>query len=750
MFSSHTRPRLHRVLLTSLWLITATFFTATAGLPHSSQHEQFPADQDITAETRIGLALSGGGAKGFAHLGFIKVLEEIGLPIDYISGTSMGALVGGLYAMGYTSEQLEEIATSLNWDDLFSDSIRRRHIPMEEKEWDSLYLVTLPIIGRSITLPAGVVAGHRIELLLNNLTWRYPGPQNFLEFPIPFVCVATDLETGEAVVLTEGFPSEAIRASISIPTAFMPKTIDGRVLVDGGVVRNLPVEEVIELGADIVLAVNISDPLRSADQLYNIVDILDQTVSFQIVKSIRQSQSKADFNFEDERITSNFGVLDFEDALEIIRLGEELARSRIDELRAIADQINEARGGPTRVPRIIEEPQRYYISDIRLTGVEAASEVNSRGRFMLQPGNMLSKQDIQLGIENVYGSLFFNSISYRLIPDPDYENHDEAFILELVTVERVQDMFRFGFYYDNYRRASILLNTTFRNLFYASSVTRVNFKLGEEPSFDIRFFNYLRSEYNNALALRANYSLYVIDEFNSEGVRTSTFNTNAIFVEGMFVPHMDNRSMLSFGLRQEFFNINTRVGEVVFPFGSTSISQIIARFNFDNTDRVVFTQRGHQISIEASQSVDILNTAVNFFQAYFSWSGYIELNEELVLLTGARLGSATRSELPLHWRFRYGGYPDYPGFRIDEINSNNIRVIQTGLRYELMPGYYLSARTSIGSTERLDEINFRKTPLRIGWGLGFGVNTRLAPMQVALMGSQRNPVMFMYSVGIPF
>lgn len=661
----------------------------------------------------------------------------------------MGALVGGLYAMGYTTEQLEELALTLNWDDLFSDTIRRRHIPMEEKEWDSMYLITLPIVGWSISLPAGLVAGHRVELLLNQLTWRYPGEQNFLDFPIPFACVATDLETGEAVVLTNGFPSEAIRASISIPTAFMPKQIDGRVLVDGGVVRNLPVEEAKEMGADIVLAVNVSDPLKSAEELFNIVDILDQTVSFQIAASISQSQSLADFNFEDERITA-YGVLDFAYAAELIKLGEELARSKMDELQALADQINEARGGPTRISRIIEEPMRYFISDIRLFGVESASEVNTMGRFMLQPGSFLSKQDIQLGIENVYGSQFFNSINYRLVPDPDFEGEEEAFILELVAVERIQDMFRFGFYYDNYRRASILLNTTFRNLFYASSVTRMNFKLGEEPSVDIRFFNYLRSEYNNALALRANYSLYVIDEFNSDGVRVSTFNTNSFFLEGMFVPHMDNQSMFSVGLRQEFFNINTRVGEVVFPFGSTSISQIIARFSYDNTDRVAFTQKGHQLDLEASQSVDILDTAVNFFQTYANWNGYFELNDDLVLLTSARVGTSTRSELPLHWRFRFGGYPEYPGFRIDEINSNNIRIVQTGIRYEFIPNYYLSVRTSVGSTERLDEINFRETPLRIGWGLGFGVNTRIAPVQAAIMGSRRNPIMIMYSVGIPF
>ncbi|MFW6348232.1 MAG: patatin-like phospholipase family protein, partial [Cyclonatronaceae bacterium] len=246
------------------------------------------------AHTKFGLTLSGGGAKGFAHLGVLKVLEEVGMPIDYISGTSMGALVGGLYAMGYSTEYIEEVISAMNWNELFSDDQRRRHMPMEEKEWDSKYLLTLPLIEGGVGLPSGVVAGQRIQLLLNQLAWPHPGYQDFHAFPIPFTAVATNLETGEPLIMTEGYIAEAIRASISIPSIFNPVNMNGHLLIDGGVVRNLPVEEAREMGADYVLAVNVSPPLREAGELLSIIDVLDQTITFQVSDNINASKEQAD------------------------------------------------------------------------------------------------------------------------------------------------------------------------------------------------------------------------------------------------------------------------------------------------------------------------------------------------------------------------------------------------------------------------------------------------------------------------
>ncbi|MCH8556183.1 MAG: patatin-like phospholipase family protein [Balneolia bacterium] len=744
---NHLPPILTKAVTIALFALSLAAFNpsdliASNAVTYDSLESNFP---EITSETKLGLTLSGGGAKGFAHLGILKVLEEVGMPIDYITGTSMGALVGGLYAMGYSIEFIENLAFSLDWDDLFSDEIRRRHIPMEEKDWDSVYLVTLPIIEKSIGLPSGVVAGQRIEMLLNQLTWPYPGHQDFMDFPIPFACVATDLETGEAVVFTEGFPAEAIRASISIPSVFMPKRVDGRILIDGGVVRNLPVEEALELGSDIVIGVNVSSPLMGADEIFNILDIMDQTVSFQISKNIHRSMELTDIMMVDHDIF-DFNILDFDKAKDIVDKGEELARMYYDELKELADQLNEARGTLPTYPAIAERENMIYMSQIEILGVDDGSENQVKSKLMLEPGTYITLEDITLGIENIYGLQFYNSVSYKLLNDEDFEG---AYILQVEVLERQLDLFRFGFNYDNLRRASILLNTTFRNLLYPNSVTRLNVKLGEEPYVDARFFNYLTNESNFALSMRLNYSLYRIDTFNTAGDRISSFNTNSVFLEAMAVPFVNNKIQFSMGVRQEFFDITTRVGELDFPFGSTSISQLIARMNYDNLDRLNFTQRGHKIDLEASQSVDVFDTSINYFQARFLWNGHIQLSDPLVMLLGSKIGYAT-SDLPLHRQFHLGGYPDFVGYQLYELGSSNVRVAQLGFQYRIFSDYYLSTRGNIASTEALDEIDFANTPLRIGWSIGAGWDSRIAPFRVSFMGSKRNPIMIYYSVGVRF
>ena len=729
-------------LVVVLFLLVPNTAYAVTIIPADSLEQNYP---EITSDTKLGLSLSGGGAKGFAHLGVLKVLEEVGMPIDYITGTSMGALVGGLYAMGYSIEFIENLALNIDWDDLFSDEIRRRHIPMEEKSWDNVYLLTLPIIDKSITLPSGLVAGQRIEMLLNQLTWPYPGYQNFLEFPIPFACIATDLETGEAVVFTEGFPVEAIRSSISIPSIFMPKLVDGRTLIDGGVVRNLPVEEVRELGADIVIGVNVSSPLMKGDKISTILDIMDQTISFQVNENIHRSMELTDIMMVNHDIF-DFHILDFDKTSEIIDKGEELARTYYDELKSLADRLNEARGTLPIYPAIPEDEEMIYISNIKVEGIKQGTANQVKSKLQIQPGTYVKLEDITLGIENVYGLQFYNNVTYKLLDDEDFTG---AYILQVEVIERQQDLFRFGFNYDNYRRASILLNTTFRNLLYPNSVTRLNAKLGEEPYVDGRFFNYLTTESNFALSFRLNYSLHRIDTFNPDGNRISSFNTNSFFFESMAVPFVNNQIQFSMGVRQEFFDITTRVGELDFPFGSTSISQLVARMNYDNINRLNFTQRGHMLDIEASQSVDVFDTSINYFRATLNWNGHFQLSNPFVLLAGSKIGYAT-NDLPLHRQFHLGGYPDFVGFRLYELGSSNIRAAQVGFQYELFPDYYFTMRGNVASTEPLDQIDFQNTPLRIGWSIGAGWDSRIAPFRLSIMGSQRNPVMIFYSVGVQF
>jgi len=695
---------------------------------------------------RIGLTLSGGGAKGFLHIGVLKVLEEVQMPIDYITGTSMGALVGGLYAAGYSTEMLTELSLNMDWVDLFSDEIRRRNIPMDEKEFDGLYLITLPIFERSLGLPAGVVAGHRVSLLLNNLLWAYPGERDFSTFPIPFTAIATDIETGELVLLNEGFLSDAIRASISIPSALMPHQINGRMLVDGGVVRNLPVEEAFDMGADIVIAANVTAPLKKVDQLRSIVDILDQTITFQIKSSVRQSRDKADILIESDDAIQ-FSVTDFDDALEIIAFGEAATRLHYDELKALADSINTLRGRTPTYPTLPDMNQQFYVSDIEVNGLQNIRRQQILSRVNIEPNQFVTREMINEAIEYIYGMMFFDKVIYRLHPSDRAAN---AYTLEIQVSEKIQNQFRFGFNYTNIQNAALLFNLTLRNLFQPGSVFRLNIKLADEPFVDVRYFRHLNIEENLAFSLRGLYRQQKIDVFSRSGNRNAQFLTNSLILEGMLLPVTTNKLLGGIGLRQEFFDVSLRVGSLDLPGSTSSITQPFFRIEYDNFDRLNFTQRGHNIEFEASQSVNFFNNSLNFFKTHFRWQGFFQVNTNVVILGGAKVGIATRSELPLHQQFFLGGYPDLAGFRNYELGSNAVRKISTGVQYQFIRNNFAEFRTNIASGDDLNQFNFKDNPLYVGWSVGYGLNSLIGPIRFNISTSQRNPFMAVYSVGVKF
>lgn len=696
---------------------------------------------------KIGLALSGGGAKGFVHIGVIKVLEEVGMPIDYISGTSMGALVGGLYAIGYSTDELTEIATGINWEDLFTDVIRRRSIPMEEKDWHGLYLLTLPMFDRVPTLPSGLVAGQRVIMLLNNLVWPYTGSQDFSNFPIPFVSVATDLETGELVVLRDGYLSEAIRASISMPSAIIPQRIDGRVLIDGGVVRNLPVEEAIELGADLVIAVDVVAELRKIEELKGIVEILDQTLKFQIAESVRVSRNLAHIHIESDTIRT-YSVTDFNKAAELIKIGENAARAQYDKLKQLADSVNTIRALKPRHIELSGRNNDVFIEDIRFEGIQNVAEYQLRSRLLFSPGSYVSREQINEAIESIYGLMFFEVVNYKLIQTD--RNDNSSYILQFEIIEKQQDLFRVGFNYNNIENASILLNTVFRNLLAQGSSLRFSLKLGEEPYIDVNYFRLLGLESNLSLNLRANYSHNKIDLFNNSGDRFAQYNTNALYLEGLFLPFSTNKLQGGLGFRAEFFDVSRRVGEIDFPSGASNILQALGILRQDNLDRLHFPLRGHRLHLRAAQSFKLFDNSLDFFLASMEWDGFFQLSDSWVLQSTVSGGLATRTELPLHHQFYLGGYPDLVGFRKYEVSSHMIRKAGLGLQFEFLPNNFIEVKGNMASTADVLDFDFRNNPLRIGWSAAYGLNTIIGPLKFALMSSQRNPFMIYYSFGAEF
>src|SRR6478672_1491583 len=294
--------------------------------------------QDTVKRPKIGLVLSGGGAKGFAHIGVLKVLEQAGVKIDYIGGTSMGAVVGGLYASGYSATQIDSIFTNTNFDELLSDYIPRTSKSFYEKRNDELYAFTLPFNYSkfSIGVPIALSKGMYNYNLLAKLTHNVRHVKDFNKLPIPFVCVATDIETGHEVIVNTGYLPQALLASSAFPTLFSPVELNGHLLVDGGVSNNYPVEEVKKMGADIIIGVDVQDDLKDRKSLKDATRILVQISNLEMIESMKEKVKKTDIYLKPD--ISNFTVISFDQGKDIIRKGEEAAFAQYEEIKKLGSK----------------------------------------------------------------------------------------------------------------------------------------------------------------------------------------------------------------------------------------------------------------------------------------------------------------------------------------------------------------------------------------------------------------------------
>jgi len=323
--SRHTRRRrvpLVAVILGALSIVVGPT-TATA----QSAEEDRPT---------IGLVLSGGSAKGLAHVGAIRVLESRGIHADVVTGTSMGSVVGGLYATGLSIDSIARAARDIDWGALMSDAVDRDSRSLEQRFEEQRTLLTLPMNDWRIGLPSGVVGGNRVLRELELLTWGHNTVRDFGNLPRPYAAIATDLETGEAVRLGDGVLARAIRASMAIPGAVEPIIIDGRLLTDGGLIRNLPAEDALDLGADVLICVDVTSELESSEELGSALDVVLQSVFFRSVDVTRQQRELCDVVVRTD--TEDLSSMNFDAAEEWFERGAAATRAALDTI-ALGDGV---------------------------------------------------------------------------------------------------------------------------------------------------------------------------------------------------------------------------------------------------------------------------------------------------------------------------------------------------------------------------------------------------------------------------
>ena len=390
------------------WPAIVVFACAVFGAaPGAAQERERP---------RVALVLSGGGALGLAHVGVLRALEELQVPIDCVAGTSMGAIIGGLYAAGYSPAELETLAATLDWNGFVRDTPDRRHLPYRRKLDDLVYLTRweLGVSKRGIVLPQAVVGGHRLGTELRLLSLRAAGIDDFDRLPLPFRAVAADAANGETVVLAGGDLATALRASMAVPGLFAPVERDGRLLVDGGVVANLPVEAARAMGADIVIAVDLREPLADRRRPESVAGVLSQSLDALSRREVQRALADADIVIRPE--VGEWGMLDFLAAPELLARGLAAARGQIEALRPLAVAASE---WAVQLARQRRETPEIVIRGLRVEPGPGLPAAAVRRAVRSEAGSALEPSLLAQDLERLWELGVFETVDFQLRAAPE-------------------------------------------------------------------------------------------------------------------------------------------------------------------------------------------------------------------------------------------------------------------------------------------------------------------------------------------
>ena len=446
---------------------------------------------------KVGLVLSGGGAKGAAHIGVLKYIEEAGIPIDYIAGTSMGSIIGGMYALGYTSDEILEIISHVDWDRLISNNVDRQKISYTRKQENNRQLVTIPF---SITtnkeelqvrsfknsLPTGIVSGDNLINLFNSLSVGYSDPIAFDKLPTPFICIATNMLNGEAEVLNKGIFSKSLRASMAIPILFDPVKMDSTLYADGGLVSNFPAEQCRAMGADYVIGVSMSPGLEENPQkLASIFSQVKQLKEIITDKEFDNYHKLCDIFISPE--LKGVGMLSFnaESVARITQSGYEAAARQADKFEVLKKQLgSDIRHSKDfshnpKAKNILKES--VLISGIELEGVAKDNERWIRRKCTVAVGDYVRKEDIDKSVSLYYGTGNYESVTYTLHKDPEVA---EGYILRFAFVKNPAHDVGLGFRFDTEDMLSLLINIGMNNNRISGFKVAVSAKLGSNQWLD--------------------------------------------------------------------------------------------------------------------------------------------------------------------------------------------------------------------------------------------------------------------------
>ena len=690
------------------------------------------------------MVLSGGGAKGFAHIGVLKIIDSLGIRIDHVAGTSMGAIIGSMYAAGYSGKQLDSIFNNLDFDDVINDNIPRAARTFYEKEQSEKYAISLPFDNFKVSLPSAISKGQNVFNLLSKLTIHVSDIEDFNELPIPFFCIATDAETGESVILDKGNLAQAVRASGALPSLFNPVYINNRMLIDGGVTNNYPINELKAKGVDVIIGVDVQDDLYDRKQLKSAPDILLQINNYRTIKAMKTKTKLTDVYIKPN--IKDFNVVSFSAGHQIIKNGEESALNKLEQLKNIvAKQVLKP-----NAPVETQELDSIKISRIVFNGNQNYSRSYILGKLKFKNNQTVCYKDFINGVNNLVATHNFDDFSYQ------FKTVKNGYkVIADVKESESRTHLKLGLHYDDLYKSAALINLSHRRLFTKNDLTSIDFILGDNVRYNFEYYIDkgfywsigVKSRYN-AFSKNVSAALLLTEDemqntsLNKIDVELNDF-TNQFYLQTLF--RKDLRLIIGAEHKHLKFDSETfleNINDEETVFENSNYLSLFGNLKHDTYNSKYFPTKGFYFNGDFNlylYSSDFNNDFSEFSVAKaemgYAFKLTSKLSANLITNGGFRIGDNSTSSL----NFALGGYGNnfinnfipFYGYDYISLTGNSFVKGTIDFDYNFLKKNHLILSANFANVEDnlFETGEWFTAPDYTGYGLGYSLETFLGPIE---------------------